>query len=227
MMIDWSAKKLTFVSILVTLGLAALFWGVYELEEHRKAVRTHVVGEGEDGTFRVEVADQKQFDLIVFCNEEKFQEAFRAFAESRKLEGTYPPLILPGGPLAIAFADQELPEELQAPKRVAIEYLKRHAPRKVILVAHSNCLLYDSIGAWYDAPIDDVRHAQHEHLIRAKHMIQEWLPETEVEIYYADYQDGMMSFYPMADELLAPSLSVDDFELRREPQSNQQPEKEK
>jgi len=91
-------------------------------------------------------------------------------------------------------------EELQPAKRAAIEYLKRHAPRRVILVAHSECLLYDTIAAWQD-DLDAVKRRQHEHLVAARDAIRKWFPTTEVELYYADKDGNRLTFYRMAEEL--------------------------
>jgi len=199
-MMHWNWRSVVVLTLLFAVATAGAIWIAWELEERQKPVRTRVVGETEQGEFVVEMEEQESFDLIVHCDEERFEDAFEEFTEHVDLESPYPPLRVPGGPMVIALADLELAEELQPVKRAAIEYLKRHAPRRVILVAHSECLLYDTIAAWQD-DLDSVKRRQHEHLIAARDAIHKWFPATEVELYYADKDGNRLTFYRMADEL--------------------------
>ena len=199
-MMQWNWRTLVLLTLLVALFTAGIIWIAWELEEGKKPVRTRVVGETNPGEFVVEMEEQESFDLIVHCDEERFEDPFEEFTEHVDLESPYPPLKVPGGPMVIALADLELPEELQPAKRAAIEYLKRHAPRRVILVAHSECLLYDTIAAWHD-DLDAVKRRQHEDLIAAGDAIKKWFPNTEVELYYADKDGNRLTFYRMAEEL--------------------------
>ena len=199
-MMHWNWRSVVWLTLLFALATAGAIWIAWELEERKKPVRTRVVGETEQGEFVVEMEEQESFDLIVHCDEERFEDAFEEFTEFMDLESPYPPLRVPGGPMVIALADLELAEELQPAKRAAIEYLKRHAPRRVILVAHSECLLYDTIAAWQD-DLDSVKRRQHEHLVAAQDAIHKWFPATEVELYYANKDGNRLTFYRMADEL--------------------------
>jgi len=208
-MMHWGWGKLALFTLFLVAAVAGVLWIAWELEEGKKPVRTEVVGETDEGHFVVEMKEQERFDLIVHCDEEKFQDAFEKFTDHVDVESPYPPLRVPGGPMVIALADLELPEELQPAKRAAIEYVKRHAPRRVILVAHSECLLYDTIAAWQD-DLDAVKLRQHEHLIAARNVIKQWFPTTEVELFYADKVGDRLTFYPMATELPPPSLELGD-----------------
>jgi hypothetical protein len=206
-MMNWTWQRILMMSVLLALVAAGLIWVAWELEEGKKPVRTRVVEESADGNFVVEIREQESYDLIVHCDEEKFQEAFEKFTDHAQVESKYPPLRVPGGPMVIALADLELPEELQPARRTAVEYLRRHAPRRVVLVAHSECLLYDSIAAWQD-DLDGVKRRQHEHLVDARHAILRWFPDTEVELYYADKSGNRMTFYNMAEELPPSSIAA-------------------
>jgi hypothetical protein len=199
-MMQWNWSRLALFTLLIAGVTAGAIWIAWELEERKKPVRTRVVGETEQGEFVVELEEQESFDLIVHCDEERFEEAFEEFTEHVDVESPYPPLRVPGGPMVIAMADLELPEDLQPAKRAAVEYLRRHAPRRVILVAHGECLLYDTIAAWQD-DLDAVKRRQHEHLVAARDVIRNWFPATEVELYYADKVGNRMTFYRMAEEL--------------------------
>ena len=199
-MMQWNWRTLVLLTVLISLITAGVIWLAWELEESKKPVRTRVVGETEAGEFVVEMKEQESFDLIVHCDEARFEDAFEEFAEHTQIESPYPPLRVPGGPMVIALADLELPEDLQPAKRAAIEYLKRHAPRRVVLVAHSECLLYDTIAAWQD-DLDAVKRRQHEHLVAARDAIQKWFPTTEVELFYADKDGNRLTFYRMAEEI--------------------------
>jgi len=208
-MMHWGWRKLTLMGLVFALVTTAVIWIAWELEEARKPVRTQVVGENEEGNFVVELEEKESFDLIVHCDEEKFEDAFEKFTDHVEVESPYPPLRVPGGPMVIAMADLELPEDLQPAKRAAVEYLKRHAPRRVILVAHSECLLYDTIAAWQDN-LDEVKQRQHEHLVKARNAIRNLFPQTEVELYYADRTGDRLTFLPMSGELPPASIELKD-----------------
>ena len=208
---DWSWRKLTLFTVLFIAVTTLVIWVAWQAEEARLPVQTRIVGETDDGNFVVEMREKESYDLIVHCNEEKFQKAFEAFSANTKVVSPYPPLRVPGGPMVIALADVELSETLQPAKRTAIEFLKRHAPRRVILVAHSECLLYDSIAAWQDH-LDEVKRKQHEHLIMARDAITRWLPNTEVEIYYADKDGDRLTFHRMTEELSPPSVDQNEID---------------
>jgi hypothetical protein len=181
---------LLIASGLVLSGL--MLWGIWFIEEATAPVRTTVV-ESEEGeeVFSVTVERRQGGDYIVYCDEELFQEAFRKFAKHVDVETE--PLPVPGGPMLLAMADVDLPEALAPAQRTAIEVLKRHSPRRVVLVAHAECLLYDSLSAWQN-DLDNVRERQLAHLIAAREALRTWLPETEVEIYHADKEGERLEF---------------------------------
>lgn len=187
----WCALGFVILAILSAL----ILYLVYELEESRKEIRTFVVNNADGGVFTVQIRKKDQeSDLLIVCNEEEFQEAFGHFARFLNIKSD--PLKVPGGPMIVALADVELSQELQPAKRATVEILKRYSPKRIILVAHSECLLYDTIAAWQDN-LNEVKQRQHIDLMRAQHTIQTWFPNTEVEIFYADRQGDRLVFYPM------------------------------
>lgn len=177
-----------------------LIWLAWELEEAREPIRTDVLGADEHGNFVVRLREQDRYDLILHCDEEKFQEAFEAFKNNLEIDDSYPPLKVPGGPMVVALADELLPENLIPAKNAAVEYLRRHAPEKVVLVAHSDCLLYDTISAWRDN-LEEVTMVQHKHLVMARNVIREWFPDSEVYLYYAEMKGEELTFYRISGKL--------------------------
>lgn len=187
--------------LIIVVGLtlsASLLWGVWHLEEITAPVRTTVVEseEGED-VFTVTVHKRESRDFIIYCNEELFQEAFQEF--TKHLDIDTEPLVAPGGPMILAFANVEPPEELKPAYRTVVELLRYYSPRRIVLVAHSECIFYDSISAWQNN-LEDVQEKQRKHLIAAKNAMGQWFPETQVDIYYADKDGETLKFHQVNDE---------------------------
>ncbi len=181
--------------VLVAASSAALLYAAWALEESRKAVRTIVVKnpEGEDA-FVVELKEREGEDLIVHCTEDHFQDAFGHFARFLGIDS--PPIDAPGGVMLLGRVPEDVPEALRPAKRTLVEVLKRHSPRRVVLVAHSECLLYDAIAAWQD-DLDAVKGRQELDLIQARKVIRSWFPKAQVEVYYAMKKDGRLAFNPL------------------------------
>ncbi len=138
-------------------GLLALY-AAWQLDESKKLVRTNVVEQSEeDGTLVIEMKERLGDDFIVLCPEERFQEAFdelRSFVEV-----STEPLYFPGGPMALAFAEFEIPDNLAPAHRVLQDFLRRYSPGRVVLVSHSECLYYESL-AIFDNSLDGVQERQ-------------------------------------------------------------------
>lgn len=195
-------KVLVIITILLaigaTVGLLMLAW---QADLSKKPVKTTVVTENnDDGSLTVEIKSQQHGEHIVCCNEKHFTEAFEQLKDFVDVKDNT--LRAPGGAMLLALADRDLNEELQAPKRVLIEVLKRHSPKRVVLVAHEECLIYDSIGAWRDRP-EEVKALQIQHLLQAKELLNEWFPKTEVELYYGEkVSETNLRFYPIVGDPL-------------------------
>jgi hypothetical protein len=195
--------------LLVALGLAAtvgLLVLAWHADESIKPVKTTVVEEiNDDGSLTVDIRSQQEGEWIISCSEKHFHGAHEHVDK--------PLLDAPGGPMLVALADFEVREELQAPKRVLIEILKRHSPERIVLVAHEECLIYDSIGAWKDQP-EIVRELQLKHLRQARDVLKEWFPKTEVQIYYGEkLGETQLRFFPVIDDLIVdtPEFNSPDF----------------
>ncbi len=181
--------------VLVVVASAALLYAAWALEESRKSVRTVVVqSPAGDDTFVVELQEREGEDLIIQCSEERFRDAVRHFARFLGIESD--PLDGPGGAMLLARLPDGSPESLEAPKRALVEVLKRHSPRRVVLVAHSECLIYDVVGAWKD-DLEGVKARQESDLREARDLIKSWYPKARVETYYAMKRESQLAFNPL------------------------------
>lgn len=191
-------------AILAVLG--GLIWGAWYIEEYSKRIKTVVVERPGGDLFIIETKERQGSTVFIQCDEDEFEDAFKQFRRFLNVEG--PPLSVPGGAMLLAQAPTEVSDKLKPAQRAAIEILKRHSPRRIILLAHSDCLLYDTVGAWQDQ-LDLVTQKQFEDMRRAVAVIKRWLPNTEVEVYYALRDGHRLRFNPVN---LTPR--VDSTELR-------------
>ncbi len=170
---------------------AAVIWGAWALDESGPGQHTRVVGDGDDETFVVRIEDEPGETFVVQCNEERYLKAHSLFRDHIDVDTV--PLAVPGGSMAIAKLPADLPESLAPARRTLVEFLERHCPKKLVLVAHEDCLLYDAIAAWQDRS-DEVRGRQEEDLRAAVRVIHSWLPKTEVECWYAGRKGEELEF---------------------------------
>lgn len=177
--------KTILVSALVFGAGGFLFWGAFALEEGEKGKKI-VAAQAEDGSFVVEVSEKPRAVVMVQCNEEEFQEAFARFQRHLRIDEV--PLAVPAGPKWFALPEK-LPEEVEPAKRVLVEWLKRHAPRRFVLLAHADCLLYDVVAAWQGKK-DEVKRRQEKDMLEAERFLRAWFRETPVERYYCDTESS-------------------------------------
>lgn len=191
---------MTIQRVLVGIGVLAiatgLIIGAWILEGGTILSKPNSKASG--GEFVVDLPPRVGIDLVVQCNEEFFQEAYRRFREEH-LGTKTDPIAVPGGVKALVVIQGELPKELEPVKRAIVEALKRHAPRRVVLTAHSECLLYDVIAAWQNKG-EEVRSRQLEDLQTARNLIRTWFPNTQVDIYYAQRDGDRLRFKPILQE---------------------------
>jgi hypothetical protein len=181
--------------LLVLAILASLVWILYaasELDDQQRPTKSTAVGHKD--LFVVEVREEDRPVIVIECDEGVNGDANARFREYLGVSG--PPISIPGGPLLLAKAASELSDEHGGIARSAIELLKRYSPERVILISHSECLLYDVGGAYLGQP-EMVPLAQRLDLIKAANFIKDWLPKSKVEVYYA-YKDGrFVKFNPV------------------------------
>ena len=153
---------------------------------------------GKNSEFVTELQPRVGIDLVLQCDEEFFQGAYQRFRREY-LGIETDPIAVPGGVKVLTALEGELPKQLEPFKRAVVEALKRQSPRRVVLTAHSQCLIYDVIAAWQNKP-DEVMMRQTEDLRKARESIRSWCPETRVEIYYAEKQGDNLRFKPLLME---------------------------
>lgn len=188
------ALKVMFVALIVIGAIGGLIGGAWYLENYSKRIKTVVVERPGGDLFVIESEERKGSTVFIQCDEDEFEDAFKAFRRFLDVEG--PPLTIPGGPMLIARAPTEVPNELKPAQRATIEILKRHAPTRIILLAHSDCLLYDTVAAWHNE-LGRVKEKQFEDLRRAVAALKLWLPNTKVEVYYALRDGKRLRFNPV------------------------------
>jgi hypothetical protein len=186
-----------FFGVLILALVAAVSFGVWSYEESRKPIQTVVLKGQNNDLFTVRMKPKEGEDIIIQCDEEDFQESFDRFRSFLGVKAS--PLNVPGGAMLFSVSPKDVPENLQPAKRAVIEVLKRHSPRRVVLIAHSDCLLYDVVAAWQNRAAE-VERRQKSDLNHAREVIREWFPNTDlVEVYYARKHGDTLSFNPLPD----------------------------
>lgn len=189
--------KTALIVLLAVALVAAVLWGTWAYEESKKPIKTVVLKGQSDDFFVVTVKHKEGADMVIQCDEDDFQEAFERFRSFLGVKAL--PIKVPGGAMFFAMSPTEVPEKLEPAKRAVIEFLKRHTPRRVILIAHSDCLLYDMAAAWQDRS-REVEDRQKADLRAAREVIRTWFPNTQsVEIYYAQKRGDTLAFNPLPE----------------------------
>lgn len=174
-------------------------WLASRLEASSKQAR--VIRKSNDSrTLVVDIEPERRGDYAVYCNEDRYQGGFDRF---RRFVGIKTePILAPGGPMLIALADVELDPELQAPQRVLVEVLKRYSPDRIVVMAHEGCLIYDSVGAWFNDPVS-VRRRQYADLRKARDVLATWFPRSQVELFYGQkIGETKLQFSPLPEDSL-------------------------
>ena len=185
--------------ILVAVAVMLLGTGAWMLESKTNPAQRVVKYQGDE--FVTNLPPQEVgTDLVIQCNEERFQEAYKRFRdEYLKIDAE--PIAVPGGIKALAAVEGELPKELEPVKRAIVEALKRHSPRRIVLTAHSYCLIYDVIAAWQNAADRKKTELQQiTDLQKARELIRSWLPNTQVDVYYAQVEGDKVRFKQVLKE---------------------------
>ena len=131
--------------------------------------------------------------VVVHCSDHRFQEGFREFITDGVGLSSYALLAIPGGG---HFGSME---QLQ-PKfaRVGLQSLKflikRSGARRIILVAHDDCLFFkEQLQHLFTEA--DFNRKQIANLKRTRQVLLDWFPRSTVELYLADaFSDGSLQF---------------------------------
>jgi hypothetical protein len=166
------------------LGLAVVIglWGIWVFES-----RSAGKDDANTGEFSYQLTQKPgegPADVIVMCDEDVMSAAGDAFAKWLKLEGI--PLKAPGGVMLISrLNDVTLDSSLKPLQRALVEVLKRYSPRRVVLVAHTYCIYYDTVAAWND-DLAKVRQRQIADMRASMNVLREWFPRAEISGYLAE-----------------------------------------
>ena len=194
-----SSGRMVGFGILVFVVVALLGTGAWLLEGGTIVAKPDSKASSEE--FVVDLPPKEAgMDLVIQCNEERFQGAYKKFREEH-LDIDTEPIAVPGGIKALAAVEGELPKELEPVKRAIVEALKRHSPRRIVLTAHSYCLIYDVIAAWQNASDRKrIEWQQVTDLQEARDLIRSWLPDTQVDVYYAQIEGNRLRFKTLLKE---------------------------
>lgn len=177
------------IGVMVAATVVVVMLTIWRMEERKQPVQATAK---QEFSYQLEKTDQTG-DLLLTCSEEIMSKPVAEFARWLKIDG--PPVQLPSGHMLIArLNDMAIPEELKASQRVVVELLKRASPKRIVLVAHTNCVYYDTVAAWQN-DLMKVREKQITDLKATAKVVQDWLPKSVVELYLAEEENGQLVFH--------------------------------
>lgn len=188
----------------IIIGLAAMalislvLWGAWVLESSSSQESAERGNETEFAYKLLPETDDAHSDVLIGCNEDVVETPNAEFAKWKGLEGV--PLALPGGPMTVArLNDVTVNGQFKPAQRAAVEVLKRHSPRRIVLVAHTMCLYYDTIAAWNNS-LPQVRERQVKDMDVALRLLREWFPQAEISGYMAEEKNRTLFFRPVPQQ---------------------------
>ena len=132
--------------------------------------------------------------VVIHCSDPRYQPHFQEFLREHLGLGNYGLLAVPGGPQFLTLADY-LPKFAWAGWRW-VKFLTDIAkPRRIILIAHHDCLWYRD--GRFSLHRGDLRERQVEDLRRVRAAIAERSPDVAIELYYARLEGEQASFEPV------------------------------
>jgi hypothetical protein len=184
------------IGVLLVLLAATSLWGIWVFES-RSAAKASSEGTAE---FSYQLtAGPDQGDVMFMCAEDVMNDPGEAFAQWLKLDGT--PVQLPGGVMVLArLNDVTIDESLKPLERSVVEILKRYSPRRVVLVAHTYCIYYDTLAAWNNN-LNGVRQREIDDLQAAIQVLRKWFPRAEISGYLAEEDADHRLTFHSADKL--------------------------
>jgi hypothetical protein len=171
------------IVVLTVLAVGGGLWGIWMMESGWAAGGTQ--GDGEEFSYQLKnKGSDSTTDILIMCPEEIMAEPGQAFSEWLVLDGI--PVNLPGGAMLLArLNDVTLDDSLKPAQRSLVEVLKRYSPRRVVLVAHTFCVYYDTVAAWNN-DLAGVRQRQLADLTASVEVLRGWFPRSEVSAYLAE-----------------------------------------
>lgn len=136
--------------------------------------------------------------LVIRCSDHRFQAGFEEFLNNRlKLDSNYDLLAIPGGPQCLALASY-LPKFGWAGWRWSRFLLEKHAPKRIVLIAHQDCGWYKHLPEFISR-MADIPKRQQEDLRKARELLLREFPHLPVDLYHAGWDDdGHVTMTPVA-----------------------------
>jgi hypothetical protein len=127
--------------------------------------------------------------LVIRCSDHRFQAGLEDFLnEHLKLDFNYDLLSIPGGPQCLVL-DSYLPKLGWAGWRWSRFLLEKHAPKRMVLIAHQDCGWYKHLPEFISRTADMPKR-QEEDLRKARdHLLREF-PHLQVDLYFAGWDEG-------------------------------------
>lgn len=126
--------------------------------------------------------------LAIHCGDYRFQSAFQEFLNhTLNLDGNYDLMVMPGGPLSLTLFDY-LPKFKWASWKWVRFFAEIHKIRRLILIQHQDCGFYKTMPVHLHASAEP-RARQEQDLRRVKEAMKQDLPQIEVELYYAGWDE--------------------------------------
>jgi len=132
--------------------------------------------------------------VVIHCSDPRYQHHFQEFLEKHLGLDNYGLLAVPGGHQFLTLVDY-LPKFSWAGWRWVKFLMDIAKPRRVILIAHHDCLWYRD--GRFSLHRGDVRERQVQDLKRVQAAVAERFPEVAVELYFARLEGDQASFEPV------------------------------
>lgn len=127
--------------------------------------------------------------LVLRCSDHRFQAGYDEFLNVHlKLSSNYDLLAIPGGPQCLTLAEY-LPKFAWAGWRWFRFLLEKHAPKRIVLIAHQDCGWYKKLPASL-IRFTDLRNRQEDDLRRARNLLLREFSHLEVELYFAGWDEA-------------------------------------
>lgn len=183
----WPGVVFTIVIIAVVVGLV-----VYSDQSNKNKQQLSMTS-NEGYLFTSEIEPRETATIVIQCDEERYQKSLNDFVAKGLKEEKADVVGVTGGPRWFVLpVHAELPSWLKPAKRVTIEFLKRHSPGKIILIAHQHCIINDVIAAWKDEKF--TKEQEIEQLKQSAELLKSWFPVSEIRMYYAEERDSKLWF---------------------------------
>ena len=137
--------------------------------------------------------------LVVHCSDHRFLAGIHEFLDcGLNLNQNYDLLVIPGGPQSLTLVEY-LPKFSWAGWKWFRYLVETHELRRLVLIAHQDCVWYRSLPFHLHASRDP-RQRQEQDLRRVRRALANDFPYLGVELYYAGWDaDERMTMEAVSD----------------------------